>query len=81
MACGCPVVLANHSSFPEVAGDAGVYFELHNEEDLKNKVADLLENESLRTQYVQKGLDQVKHFSWQKTASDCLKVYQKAIAQ
>jgi glycosyltransferase involved in cell wall biosynthesis len=81
MACGCPVVLANHSSFPEVAGDAGVYFELHNEEDLKNKVADLLENESLRTQYVQKGLEQVKHFSWQRTASDCLKVYQKAIGQ
>ncbi|MGY0039758.1 glycosyltransferase [Pedobacter sp. NJ-S-72] len=25
MACGCPVVLTNHSSFPEVAGDAGIY--------------------------------------------------------
>lgn len=80
MACGCPVVLANHSSFPEVAGDAGVYFELHNAEDLKNKVLGLVDNESLRSQYSLKGLEQVKKFSWQKTAHDCLKVYQKAVA-
>src|SRR5690606_17671831 len=35
MACGCPVVLSNHSSFPEVAGNAGAYFEQDNAEDLK----------------------------------------------
>lgn len=80
MACGCPVVLARHSSFPEVAGDAGVYFELHNAEDLKNKVAGLVENPVLRNEFSQKGLEQVQRFSWQKTADDCLKVYQKAIA-
>ena len=81
MACGCPVVLANHSSFPEVAGDAGVYFELKNAEDLKNKVSDLLENESLREAYIQKGLLQAQKFSWKKTAEESLKVFQKAIAQ
>ena len=37
MKSGCPVVLGNHSSFPEVAGEAGVYFETNNSEDLKNK--------------------------------------------
>lgn len=81
MACGCPVVLANHSSFPEVAGEAGVYFELNNSEDLKNKVATLVEDENLRNEFARKGFDQVKKFSWQKTADECLKVYQKAIAQ
>jgi len=80
MACGCPVVLAHHSSFPEVAGDAGVYFELHNAEDLKNKVAGLLENPAMRDEFSRKGLEQVEKFSWQKTAHDCLKVYQKALA-
>jgi glycosyltransferase involved in cell wall biosynthesis len=78
MACGCPVVLANHSSFPEVAGDAGVYFELNNPDDLKNKIADLLKNDSLRKSYSEKGLAQEKKFSWQKTAADCLEVYKKA---
>ncbi|MBC7605474.1 MAG: glycosyltransferase family 4 protein [Burkholderiales bacterium] len=79
MVCGCPVVLAHHSSFPEVAGEAGVYFELNNAEDLQNKVSSLLENITLRNQYIQKGLHQAKKFSWEKTAAQCLKVYQKAI--
>lgn len=80
MACGCPVVLANHSSFPEVAGDAGVYFELDNAQDLKEKVSSLIEDQNLRSDYVKKGYEQVEKFSWQKTAADCLKVFQKAIA-
>lgn len=80
MACGCPVVLANHSSFPEVAGDAGVYFELNNSKDLQNKVSELVSDEMLRSEYARKGFEQIKKFSWQKTAEECLKVYQKAIA-
>ena len=81
MACGCPVVLANHSSFPEVAGDAGVYFELHNAIDLKQKVESLLTNEKLRKDYILKGLIQVQKFNWEKTAMECKKVYQKAIVK
>jgi len=79
MACHCPVVLAHHSSFPEVAGDAGVYFELNNKNDLREKVAQLLQNEGLRKEFIHKGMEQSKKFSWQKTAAACLKVYQKAL--
>lgn len=78
MTCGCPVVLANHSSFPEVAGNAGVYFELNNSEDLKNKVKVLIQNETLRNEYSLKGLEQVKKFSWEEAAKECLTVYKKA---
>lgn len=78
MACGSPVVLANHSSFPEVAGDAGVYFELNNPDDLREKVASLVFNKAERDLYIEKGLEQVKKFSWQKTADECLKVFEKA---
>jgi glycosyltransferase involved in cell wall biosynthesis len=60
MACGCPVVLANHSSFPEVAGDAGVYFELNNPDDLREKVASLVFNKAQRDLYIEKGYEQVK---------------------
>lgn len=79
MACGCPVVLANHSSFPEVAGKAGVYFKLGNANDLKNKVDELLTNKQLRNEYASEGLKQSKKFSWQKTAEKCLEVYRAAI--
>jgi len=79
MACGCPVVLAQHSSFPEVAGDAGIYFTLNDAEDLRNKVQMLLQNETVRNDYKQKSLQQAAKFSWAKTAEDCLKVYEKAV--
>lgn len=78
MTCGCPVVLANHSAFPEVAGIAGVYFELNNSTDLRNKIEMLFQDEALHAEYSQKGLEQVKRFSWEKAAEECLIVYQKA---
>lgn len=78
MICGCPVVLANHSSFPEVAGDAGIYFELNNPKDLCNKIQKLVENESLRLEFSLKGIEQAKKFSWEKAADECLDVYKKA---
>ncbi len=81
MACGCPVILANHSSFPEVAGDAGVYFELNNELDLKNKIVLLLNDESYRTQIIQKGYLQVAKFSWKKTAQECLALFEKTVKE
>ena len=79
MTCGCPVVLTNQSSFLEVAGSAGVYYELNNEEDLKNKIKDLVQMEYLRREFSLKGLEQVKKFSWNKAADECLAVYKKAI--
>lgn len=81
MSCGCPVVLANHSSFPEVAGDAGVYFDLNNKEDLKNKIKIINSDKGLHEQFKLKGLQQVKKFSWEKAANECLKVYKAACSQ
>ena len=79
MTYGCPVVLAKHSSFPEVAGNAAVYFEFDNPNDLLSKVKMLLDNEDIRKQYRIKGMDHVKQFTWQKTAQQCLKVYYDAV--
>lgn len=78
MTCGCPVVLARHSSFPEVAGNAGVYFDLNNPKDLRDKIEMLVQNDVLRNEYSEKGLEQAKKFSWQKAAYECMIVYQKA---
>ncbi|WP_200816319.1 glycosyltransferase family 4 protein [Pedobacter nyackensis] len=79
MACGCPVILANHSSFPEVAGEAAVYFELNNTADLTDKITLLLEDPKLRESYRLKGLEQAKKFNWKKTAMDCLNIYKKVL--
>lgn len=79
MACGCPVVLANHSSFPEVAGDAGIYFELNNEADLRDKILFLINSSENRNIYRNKGSLQAGKFDWKKTTEECLKVYHSIV--
>lgn len=80
MACGCPVVLANHSSFPEVAGEAGVYFELGHATDLRNKIETLLTDESLRQNHITKGIEQAKQFSWKKNAQQTLDIFKSVVS-
>jgi glycosyltransferase involved in cell wall biosynthesis len=78
MSCGCPVILGRHSSFPEVAGDAGVYFDLNSSGDLAKKIDLLINNSTLRNEYSLKGLIQIKKFNWQTASQECLDVYKKA---
>lgn len=79
MACGCPIILSNSASFPEVAGDAGIYFDNNSENDLTNKIRLLLDNDNLRKEFSRKGLEQVKKFDWKVAAEQCLHVYRQAI--
>jgi len=81
MYCDCPIILPYHSSFPEVAGDAGIFFELNNKEDLVDKLLLILNNASLRNEYVQKGKLQVKKYTWENTANGCLRTMELAIEQ
>ncbi|MCX8533708.1 glycosyltransferase family 4 protein [Chryseobacterium luquanense] len=75
MACGCPIILSKHGSFPEVAGDAGIYFDSDSEEDLQEKIQMLLSDNQLRKLYAEKGLEHVKKFDWKDAAEQCLQVY------
>jgi glycosyltransferase involved in cell wall biosynthesis len=79
MTCGCPVVLGHHSSFPEVAGDAGVYFDLNSAQDLVNKIQLLISDETVREEYSKKCLERAKLFNWNQAAVQCLEVYKKAV--
>jgi len=75
MACGCPIILTNSSSFPEVAGEAGLFYNLNDGNDLKNKIKLLLDDEQLRQSYSEKGLHQVKKFDWDEAAKQCFYLY------
>jgi glycosyltransferase involved in cell wall biosynthesis len=79
MACGCPIILTRNSSFPEVAGEAGLFYNLNDGNDLKNKIESLVTNESLRKEFSLKGLEQVKKFDWNVAAKQCLEVYFESI--
>jgi len=78
MACGCPIILSTHGSLPEIAGDAGIYFNSESEDDLKEKIEELINNSELRAKYADKGLRHVTRYDWNAAAEQCLQVYKDA---
>jgi glycosyltransferase involved in cell wall biosynthesis len=77
--CGCPALLSNTSSLPEIGGEAALYFDPSDPDTLYSVIVDLLENEKLREQLVVSGLNRIKNFTWEKTAWGTRAVYQQAL--
>ncbi len=78
-ACGCPVILSDTSCFPEVAEDAALYFNPDNQEDMTDKLGQIIKDISLRKSLIEKGFIRQKNFSAEKKAKETLAVYQSIV--
>ncbi len=74
MACGVATVCSNLSSMPEVAGDAALLFDPYDEDDISRTMEQILENDGLRVQFVQKGFERSLLYSWSSAAKKTLEV-------
>jgi glycosyltransferase involved in cell wall biosynthesis len=81
MACGCPVIVSNAASLPEVCGDAALYCDPYSPEDIANKIQMLMNDANLRESLRQKGLERAKQFSWEKCARETLAVIEKVLSE
>jgi len=79
MACETPVVASNRSSVPEVVGDAAVMVDPCNVDELADAIATIVEDKSLRTDLVQKGLNRLNNFSLEKFTKETIGVYKSAL--
>ncbi len=79
MASGCPVLTSNTTSTPEVAGEAGVLVDPSNAGEIAQGMKDLSGSGSLRAELKRKGFEQIKKFSWQKTARETIEVYKELL--
>ena len=77
MACGVPVVTSNCSSLPEVVGDAGFSLDPDDERQIGGSIIATIVQEDLAVELKQKGLAQAANFSWEKTATETLMVYDR----
>lgn len=75
MTLGAPVVTANTSSLPEVAGDAALQVAPDRPLQIAEAIYEIITNSSLRNELIQKGKERAKLFSWEKTAKDTLAAY------
>ena len=76
MAAGTPVIACNNSSIAEVAGEAAHLCNNTEPNTLADGLMSLLGSIVLRDGLRRKGFEQVKNFSWEKTARETVKIYE-----
>lgn len=70
MAAALPIACSNHSSMPETAGDAAIYFNPLSLESTKTAIVRLYENDALREELSCKSLEKASSLSWDKCAEE-----------
>lgn len=75
MACQTPIITANTSAMPEIAGAGATLVDPLNETEIADAIIRLEEDLSYRESQIQYGLERVRQFSWENTARSLLNIY------
>jgi glycosyltransferase involved in cell wall biosynthesis len=81
MACGCPVIIADRSSLPEVAGGAAMLVDPESVEALGAAIARLSADENLWTDLRSRGLIRAAAYSWEESARRTLEVFREVLSK
>lgn len=81
MACGTPVICSRAASLPEVGGDAVLYFDPANHEELASAIESVLESEVLRNLLREKGIERAKRFTVKDSVQRHVNLYTRLLAQ
>jgi glycosyltransferase involved in cell wall biosynthesis len=69
MAAGCPTIVSQAASLPEVCGDAALYFNPYDENDLIEKLLRITSDSELRVSLRNRGLEHARSFTWERCVS------------
>ena len=72
---GIPVVCSSAGALPEIAGDSAILFDPHSEDAIATALKRGLLDTDLRRQLVERGHENARRFSWDRTARETLDVY------
>ena len=79
MGHGTPVVSSNATCLPEVYGDAAIYFNPTNVNDMMRATEKVLSDEKLQTKLAGLGFKQIKKYSWKRMAEQTYAIYKKIL--
>ncbi len=79
MACGTPVLTANVSSMPEVAGDSAVLVDPFSVESIAEGMERLVEKPDLRRELSERGIRRASQFTWERSAGIVSEVMQRLV--
>lgn len=79
MALNVPVLAARCSSIPEVVGDAALMFNPWSVDSIVDAIVQIVSKPELQEELRRKGQRRCRHFTWQKTADQYLKLYERLV--
>jgi glycosyltransferase involved in cell wall biosynthesis len=76
MACGCPVVVAEAGSLPEITGGAALRVPTEDDAGFAEAIRTLLVDRDLRARMRERGFARAREFSWRRAAEETVRVYE-----
>lgn len=67
-ACGCPCIVSNVTSIPEVCNNSVIYCDPFSIEDISRKIQNLTTDFEKREELVKKGFENIKIYNWDTSA-------------
>ena len=77
MACGTPVITSNLASLPEIVEDAAILVNPYDTREITSAMFELAQDDKMRSQLSQLGIQQARKFSWAKTGVETKEVLQQ----
>jgi glycosyltransferase involved in cell wall biosynthesis len=81
MGSGLPVVAGRATCMPEVCGDAALYCDPRDPEDVAEKIHAIFHDRLLAQELRDRGLERVRRFTWDRTASDFNRALEHVLAE
>ncbi len=79
MALGVPIAAARMSALPEMAGDAAIYFDPYDVDEMAEALDRLVRDEALRDGLSRRAIARAQEFSWDETARKTLMVFERVV--
>ncbi|MET0987342.1 MAG: glycosyltransferase family 1 protein [Steroidobacteraceae bacterium] len=80
MACGCPVVTADRYGTKELGGGAAVLVNPDSVDAIAAGIHRVLTDEALRARITEAGRERARHFTWERTAEETLRVLENLVS-
>ena len=77
MTYGCPAIVSDIPALREISGDAALYVNPYDVKDMTQKINLLIKDERIRKQLQSRGLEQIKKYSWDKSAKQVYELAKK----
>jgi len=79
IACGTPVVSSNKTSLPEILGNAAIYFNPADHQEMAEKIVKVIQDKDLKNSLIQKGFRQIEKYDWKRMAKETLEMYEEVM--